>query len=37
MSEIVETESVVLSKLAYGDSSIIADLFTEDHGKIAEI
>jgi len=37
MSEIIETESVVLSKLAYGDSSIIADLFTEDYGRISVI
>ena len=37
MSEIIETESVVLSKLAYGDSSIIADLFTKDYGRISVI
>ncbi len=37
MSEIIKTEAVVLSKLAYGDSSIIADLFTEDYGRLPVI
>jgi DNA repair protein RecO (recombination protein O) len=37
MSDIFETESVVLSKIAYGDSSVIADLFTEDYGRISVI
>ena len=37
MSEIIKTEAVVLSKTNYGDSSIIASLFTEELGKISVI
>jgi DNA repair protein RecO (recombination protein O) len=37
MSEIVKTEAIVLSKMNYGDTSIIASLFTEDLGKISVI
>lgn len=37
MSEIIKTEAVVLSKMNYGDSSIIASLFSEDLGKISVI
>ncbi|MFI5237903.1 MAG: DNA repair protein RecO, partial [Ignavibacteriales bacterium] len=34
MSEIVKTETIVLSKMDYGDTSIIASLFTEDYGRL---
>ena len=34
MSEIIKTEAVVLSKMNYGDTSVIASLFTEDHGRV---
>ena len=37
MSEIIKTEAVVLSKMNYGDTSMIASLFTEDLGKISVI
>jgi DNA repair protein RecO (recombination protein O) len=37
MSEIIKTEAVVLNKLNYGDTSIIASLLTEDLGKISVI
>lgn len=37
MSEIVKTDAVVLSKLNYGDSSIIVTLYTEAEGKISAI
>ncbi len=37
MSEIIKTEAVVLSKMNYGDSSIIVSLFTEHEGKISAI
>ncbi len=37
MSEIIKTEAVVLSKLDYRDTSKIANLFTEDFGKISVI
>ena len=34
MSEIIKTEAVVLSKMDYSDTSIIATLFTEDYGRL---
>jgi DNA repair protein RecO (recombination protein O) len=34
MSEIIKTEAVVLSKMNYSDTSIIATLFTEDQGRL---
>ena len=37
MSEILKTEAVVLSKLKYGDTSIIASLYTKDYGKLSGI
>lgn len=37
MSEIIKTEAVVLSKMNYGDTSMIASLFTEDLGRISVI
>ncbi|MGA8264493.1 MAG: DNA repair protein RecO [Ignavibacteriaceae bacterium] len=37
MSEILKTESVVLSKLNYGDTSLIVSLFTKEMGKISAI
>ena len=35
MSKIIKTESVVLSKLNYGDSSSIVTLFTKEYGKLS--
>lgn len=37
MSEILKTEAIVLSKLNYSDSSIIASLFTKEFGKLSAI
>lgn len=37
MSEIIKTEAVVLSKLNYGDTSLIVSLFTKERGKISAI
>lgn len=37
MSEIKKTEAVVLSKLNYGDSSLIITLFTKELGKMSAI
>jgi len=37
MSEIIKTEAVVLSKINYGDSSIIAYLYSRDSGKMSVI
>lgn len=37
MSEIIKTEAIVLSKLDYGDTSKIANLFTKDLGKVSVI
>src|SRR5512135_3314151 len=37
MSEILKTEAVVLSKLKYGDTSLIASLYTKDYGKLSGI
>lgn len=37
MSEILKTEAVVLSKMNYGDTSLIATLFTEEAGKLSAI
>lgn len=37
MSEIIKTEAVVLSKMNYGDSSMIASILTEDLGRISVI
>lgn len=35
MSEIVKTEGIILSKLNYGDTSVIVNIFTKDYGKIS--
>jgi DNA repair protein RecO (recombination protein O) len=37
MSEIIKTEAVVLSKINYGESSIIASLYSKDSGKMSVI
>ena len=37
MSEIIKTAAVVLSKLDYGDSSVIVSLFTKENGKLSAI
>jgi DNA repair protein RecO (recombination protein O) len=37
MSAIIKTEAVVLSKLNYGDSSSIVNLYTKDYGKLSAI
>jgi DNA repair protein RecO (recombination protein O) len=37
MSEILKTEAIVLSKMNYGDTSIISSLFTEELGRISVI
>jgi len=37
MSEIIKTEAVVLSKMNYGDTSLIVSLFTKELGKISAI
>jgi DNA repair protein RecO (recombination protein O) len=37
MSEIIKTGAVVLSKLDYGDSSVIVSLYTEEYGKLSAI
>jgi len=37
MSEITKTETVVLHKIKYGDTSIIVTLFTKDYGKMTAI
>lgn len=37
MSEIIKSEAVVLSKLNYGDTSLIISLYTELYGKISAI
>lgn len=37
MSDIIKTEAVVLSKMNYGDSSMIASILTEDLGRISVI
>jgi DNA repair protein RecO (recombination protein O) len=37
MSEIVKTEAVVLSKINYGDTSLIISVYTEMFGKISVI
>ena len=37
MSEIIKTEAVVLSKMNYGDTSMIASIFTEDFGRMSVI
>lgn len=37
MSEIIKTEAVVLSKLNYGDTSSIVNLYTESDGKLSVI
>lgn len=34
MSEIVKTKAIVLNKINFGDTSRIANFFTEDYGKI---
>jgi DNA repair protein RecO (recombination protein O) len=37
MSEIIKTEAVVLSKMNYGETSMIAAIFTEELGRISVI
>lgn len=37
MSDIVKTEAVVLSKINYGDTSLILSVFTESYGKMSVI
>jgi len=37
MSEIIKTEAVVLNKIDYRDTSVIASLYTKDFGKISAI
>lgn len=37
MSQIVKSEAIVLSKINYGDSSIIVSLYTKDFGKLSAI
>lgn len=37
MSEIIKTEAVVLSKLNYGDTSLIISVYTESFGKMSLI
>jgi len=37
MSEIIKTGAVVLSKLNYGDSSVIVTLYTKENGKLSAI
>jgi len=37
MSEIIKTGAVVLSKLDYGDSSVIVSLYTNENGKLSAI
>jgi len=37
MSEIINTEAVTLSKINYGDTSVILKLFTKDYGKMSVI
>lgn len=37
MSEIIKTEAVVLNKMNYGETSIIAAIFTEELGRISVI
>jgi DNA repair protein RecO (recombination protein O) len=37
MSEIVKTQALVLRKINYGDTSRIAQFYTEDYGKISAI
>jgi DNA repair protein RecO (recombination protein O) len=37
MSEIIKTEAVVLSKINYGDSSIIASLYSKETGRMSVI
>ena len=37
MSEIIKTEAVVLKKMEYRDTSVIASLYTKDFGKISAI
>ncbi len=37
MSKLIKTEGVVLSKIKYGESSVIARIFTKEKGKISVI
>jgi DNA repair protein RecO (recombination protein O) len=37
MSEIIKTEAIVLNKINYGDTSIIASLYTKDYGRLSGI
>ncbi len=37
MSEIIKTETIVLNKINYGDTSIIVSLYTKDFGKLSGI
>ena len=37
MNKIVKTKAVVLKKINYGDTSIIASLYSEELGRISAI
>ncbi len=37
MSEIIKTEAIVLNKINYGDTSLIASFFTRDYGRLSGI
>ncbi len=37
MSEIIKTEAIVLNKINYGDTSIIATFYTKEYGKLSGI
>ncbi len=37
MSEIIKTEAIVLNKINYGDTSMIASFFTKDYGRLSGI
>ena len=37
MSEIITTEAIVLNKIDYGDTSIIASFYTKDYGRLSGI
>lgn len=37
MSELIKTEAIVLNKINYGETSMIASLFTRDYGRLSGI
>jgi DNA repair protein RecO (recombination protein O) len=37
MSEIIKTEAIVLNKINYGDTSMIASFYTKDYGRLSGI